>query len=149
MRYKTDSTSSRTTVVPEAFTTHLPLHLKVRSRSDVRYLPHACITSTTTVKLYVVFYVVVMCFLLFVAVSFVLYRCFGESTFLSVVYQVWLAEKRNRRTQKHWSQSSLLKKNLNVSRPSEHPTQGENVKTLRWDDRLRRQNIFIAFPENT
>ena len=30
-------------------------------------------------------------------------------------------------------------------RPSEHPTQGENVKTLRWDHRLQRQNIFMAF----
>ena len=32
----------------------------------------------------------------------------------------------------------FLKNNLNASRPSEHPPVGEkNVKTFRWDHRLR------------
>ena len=38
------------------------------------------------------------------------------------------------------AQSGILyiKKNLNVSRPSEHPpVRGENVKTFRWDHRLQ------------
>ena len=40
----------------------------------------------------------------------------------------------------------FLKKNLDASRPSEHPpVRGGNVKTSRWDDRLRRQNLFMAF----
>ena len=40
----------------------------------------------------------------------------------------------------------FLKKNLNASRPSEHPpVRGENVKTFRWDHRLPRQNLFMAF----
>ena len=39
-----------------------------------------------------------------------------------------------------------LKKNLNASRPSEHPpVRGKNVKIFRWDYRLQRQNIFMAF----
>ena len=39
-----------------------------------------------------------------------------------------------------------LKKNLNTSRPSEHPSiRGENVKMLRWDHRLQIQNLFVAF----
>ena len=40
----------------------------------------------------------------------------------------------------------VLKKNLNASRPSEHPpVRGENVKTFRWDHRLQKQNLFVAF----
>ena len=40
---------------------------------------------------------------------------------------------------------SCLKKNLNASRPSEHPpVRGENVKTFsRWDHRLQIQNLFM------
>ena len=41
-----------------------------------------------------------------------------------------------------------LKKNLNASRPSEHPpVRGKNVKTfIRWDHRLQIiQNLFMAF----
>ena len=39
-----------------------------------------------------------------------------------------------------------LKKNLNASRPSEHPpVRGKYVKALRWDHRLQRQNLFMAF----
>ena len=38
------------------------------------------------------------------------------------------------------------KKNLNASRPSEHPlVRGKNVKTFRWDHRLQIQNLFMAF----
>ena len=41
----------------------------------------------------------------------------------------------------HWR----LKKNLNASRPSEHPpARGENVRTFRWDHRLQIQNLFMA-----
>ena len=42
---------------------------------------------------------------------------------------------------------NILKKNLNACIPSVHlfPHRGENVKTLRWDHRLRKQNLFIAF----
>ena len=40
----------------------------------------------------------------------------------------------------------FLKKNLNASRPSEHPSAMEkNVKTFRWDHRLQKQNPFMAF----
>ena len=40
----------------------------------------------------------------------------------------------------------FLKKNLNTSKPSEHPpVRGENVKTFRWDHRLQIQNLFMAF----
>ena len=40
----------------------------------------------------------------------------------------------------------FLKKNLNASKPSEHPpVRGENVKTFRWDHRLQIQNLFMAF----
>ena len=41
-----------------------------------------------------------------------------------------------------------LKKNMNASRPSEHPPvrRGQNVKTFsRWYYRLQRQNLFMAF----
>ena len=38
-----------------------------------------------------------------------------------------------------------LKKHLNASRPSEHLTGGKNVKTLRWDHRLLKQNLVMAF----
>ena len=39
-----------------------------------------------------------------------------------------------------------LKKNLNASRPSEHPpVRGENVKTFRCGHRLQRQNLFTAY----
>ena len=42
--------------------------------------------------------------------------------------------------------ASSLKKNLNAPRPSEHPpVRGKNVKTFRWDHRLQRQNLFMAF----
>ena len=35
-----------------------------------------------------------------------------------------------------------LNKNMNAPRPSEHPTQGENIKTLsRWDHRLQRKTF--------
>ena len=39
-----------------------------------------------------------------------------------------------------------LKKTLNASRPSEHPpVRGENVKTFRWDhNRLQIENLFMA-----
>ena len=37
-------------------------------------------------------------------------------------------------------------KNLNASRPSEHPpVRGRNVKTFRWNHRLQRPNLFMAF----
>ena len=37
---------------------------------------------------------------------------------------------------------ATTEKNLNASRPSEHPpVRGGNVKTLRWDHRLQRQNL--------
>ena len=40
----------------------------------------------------------------------------------------------------------VLKKNLNASRPSNHPSdKGRNVKTFRWDHRLQSQNLFMAF----
>ena len=40
---------------------------------------------------------------------------------------------------------SCLKKNLNASRPFEHPSiRGENVKTFRWDHRLQIRNLFIS-----
>ena len=39
-----------------------------------------------------------------------------------------------------------FKKNLNACRPSEHPrVRGENVKAFRWEHRLQRQNLFMAF----
>ena len=39
-----------------------------------------------------------------------------------------------------------LKKNLNASKPSEHsPVRRKNVKTFRWDHRLQRPNLFMAF----
>ena len=40
----------------------------------------------------------------------------------------------------------FLKKNLNASRPSEHPpVRRKNVKTFRWDHRLQIQNLLMAF----
>ena len=40
----------------------------------------------------------------------------------------------------------FLKRNQNAPRPSEHPpVRGENVKTFRWDHKLRIQNLFMAF----
>ena len=40
----------------------------------------------------------------------------------------------------------FLKKNLNASRPFEHPpVGGENVKTFRSDHTLQIQNLFMAF----
>ena len=45
---------------------------------------------------------------------------------------------------------SCLNKNLNASRPSEHPPiRGENVKSFRWDHRLQIQNLFMAFKSHT
>ena len=42
----------------------------------------------------------------------------------------------------HW----FLKKNLSASRPSEHPpVRGGNIKTFKWDHRLQRPNLFMAF----
>ena len=39
-----------------------------------------------------------------------------------------------------------LKKNLNASRPSEHPpVRGGNIKTFMWDHRLQIKSIFMAF----
>ena len=39
-----------------------------------------------------------------------------------------------------------LKKKMNASRPSEHPpVRRKNVKTFRWDHRLQRKNLFMAF----
>ena len=42
---------------------------------------------------------------------------------------------------------TILNKNLNAPRPSEHPpVRGGNVKTFRWDHRLQIiQNLFMAF----
>ena len=38
-----------------------------------------------------------------------------------------------------------LEKNMNASRPSEHPiVRWINVPTFRWDHRLQRQNFFMA-----
>ena len=38
-----------------------------------------------------------------------------------------------------------LKKNLNASRPSEHPPiRGGNVKTFRWDHGLQIQNFMVV-----
>ena len=40
----------------------------------------------------------------------------------------------------------MVFKNLNASKPSEHPpVRGENVKTFRWDHRLQIQILFVAF----
>ena len=40
---------------------------------------------------------------------------------------------------------SCFKENLNAFRPSEHPpVRGKNVKTLRWNHRLQRPNLFMA-----
>ena len=37
-------------------------------------------------------------------------------------------------------------KNQNAPRPSEHPpVRGKNVKAFRWDHRLQKQNLFMAF----
>ena len=41
---------------------------------------------------------------------------------------------------------SILKKNQNASRLSEHPpVRGKNVKTFRWDHRVQIQDLFVAF----
>ena len=42
-----------------------------------------------------------------------------------------------------------FKKNLNASRPSEHPTQGGKMskRLVRWDHWLQRQNIFMALKQ--
>ena len=41
---------------------------------------------------------------------------------------------------------STLKKNLDASRPSEHPpVRKKNAKTFRWDHRLQIHNLFVAF----
>ena len=41
---------------------------------------------------------------------------------------------------------TFLKKNLNASRPSEHPpVRGEIVETFRWDHGLPIQKLFMAF----
>ena len=56
--------------------------------------------------------------------------------------------KKTAKTGEDIDSSSCLKKNLNVSRPSEHPpVRGKNVKTFRWDYRLQIQNIFMAFKQ--
>ena len=47
------------------------------------------------------------------------------------------------------NQLGCFKKNLNASRPSEHPTvKGKNVKTFRWNHRLQRQNLVIPVDLN-
>ena len=52
----------------------------------------------------------------------------------------------NRKNEYFPSRTCSLKKNLNASRPSGHPpVRGENVTTFRWDHRLQRQNLFMAF----
>ena len=41
-----------------------------------------------------------------------------------------------------------ITKNMNASRPSEHPPgRGENVKTFSWDYRLQIQNLFMVFKQ--
>ena len=43
----------------------------------------------------------------------------------------------------HPTDKSSFKKNMNASRPSEHPpVRGENVKTFRWGHRLQVQKLF-------
>ena len=48
-----------------------------------------------------------------------------------------------------WSDGVInicFKKILNTLRPSEHsPVRGKDVGTFRWDHRLQRQNLFVAF----
>ena len=40
----------------------------------------------------------------------------------------------------------FFKKNLNASRPSKHPPhRKKNVKTFRWDHRLKIQDLLMAF----
>ena len=38
----------------------------------------------------------------------------------------------------------ILKKNLNASKLSISQTGGGNVKTVRWEHMLQRQNLFVA-----
>ena len=48
------------------------------------------------------------------------------------------------------TQLMYLKKHLNASRPSEHPlVRGKSVNAFRWDQRLQRQNLFMAFKRVT
>ena len=45
-----------------------------------------------------------------------------------------------------YDSSTIEPYNVNASKPSEHsPVRGENVKTFRWDHRLQRQNLLMAF----
>ena len=40
----------------------------------------------------------------------------------------------------------VFRENMNASKSSEHPpVRGENIKTFRWNHRLQRQNLFMAF----
>ena len=49
-----------------------------------------------------------------------------------------MAAGNGTRNQATMEKSSLLKKNLNASRPSKHPpVRGENVKTFKWVHRLQ------------
>ena len=67
----------------------------------------------------------------------------------------WLAPKLFEEKEKKMSISTspwqnfavnCLKKNLDASRPSEHPpVRRKNVETSRWDHRLQIQNLFMAF----
>ena len=62
-------------------------------------------------------------------------------------HAVWCLKKnQDASSLKTLSGQTCFKENLNASRPSEHPpVKGENVKTLRWDHRLQRQNILMTF----
>ena len=61
------------------------------------------------------------------------------------IYNVHLYKNHNEiegltRQTNEEQQFGRLKKNMNASRPYEHPpVRGENVKTFRWDHRLQRQ----------
>ena len=51
-----------------------------------------------------------------------------------------------KKTQEAAHKISIVNKNLNAPRPSEHPpVRGKHVKTFRWDHRLQLQNLFMAF----
>ena len=90
--------------------------------------------------------------LLYTAVSFL---CSAEvsSENLKVTYclDYLLYSGQVKCWERHWEMSIIViyiffKKNLNASRPSEHPSvRGENVKTLKWDHRLQRRSLFMAF----
>ena len=57
-------------------------------------------------------------------------------TFSSINYHTWFLH----------CNLIFLKKILNASRSSEHPpVRGKSVKTFRYDRRLQRQNLFMAF----